>query len=149
LDCNPKWNPDIIADWNNLREFEDNSFDFVVSHHSLEHVGCGDGDGFLHEAHRILKDRGSLIVIVPDMKVISYRYAHGLINEETFNFLTYGAYMDHEADRHKWSYSPQALVDYLKRCAAWYDVHTFNWRDIPGADIAAKDWWFYGIEAIK
>ncbi len=149
IDCNPKWKPDIVADWNNLSMFNDSMVDIVVSHHSLEHVGCGDGDAFIKEAHRILKPHGSLIVIVPDPKEISRRYANDLIDEMTFNFLTYGAYMDHEADRHKWSYSRQGLVDYLRRMADWHDVHAFDWRQIPGADIAALDWWFYGMEAVK
>lgn len=149
IDSNPKWNPDIVGDWNNLSMFLDGTVDMIVSHHSLEHVGCGEGDGFIRESFRVLKPRGSLIVIVPDPKAIARRYLDGAIDEYTYNVLTYGAYMGDEADRHKWSYSRQGLVDYLRKLGAWSDVHAFNWRQIPGGDIAAEDFWFYGIEAVK
>ncbi len=149
LDMNPKWEPQVVADWRHLPMFDDNTFDIVVSHHSIEHVGVGDGDGFIKESHRILKPGGSLIVIVPDPREISKRYVDGQLDDVMFNFLTYGAYMDHEADRHKNSFSRQGLVDYLKRLAPWHDIHAFNWRQIPGADIAGWDWWFHGQEAIK
>lgn len=150
MDCNERWHPDVVGNWNDLSMFEDGSLDLVVSHHSLEHVGCGEGDGFIREAHRVLKEGGSLLVFVPDMKALAQRWLTGELDDYQYFVNVYGAYMGDEADRHKWGYSRQGLVDYLKVKVgvSWKDVHAFNWREIPGADIA-KDWWITGIEAIK
>lgn len=150
VDVNPKWKPDVVGDWNDLSWCESDSLDYVVSHHSLEHVGCGEGDGFVREAWRVLKPGGSLLVFVPDSKALCQRFLLGQIDEYTFNVNMYGAYMGDEADRHKWSYSGEALYRYLKQGVGvrWRDVHAFNWRSIAGADIA-QDWWILGTEAVK
>lgn len=148
VDINPKWNPDVVTDWNNLTMFSNGSIDLVVSHHSLEHVGCNEGDGFVREAYRVLRPGGSLIVCVPDSRALAQRFSLQQIDEYTFNVNMYGAYMGDEADRHKWSYSRQGLWEYLKKAAPWKDVHSFNWRQIAGADIA-QDWWIQAQEAIK
>jgi cyclopropane fatty-acyl-phospholipid synthase-like methyltransferase len=151
LDSNPKWEPDVVADWNNLGMFADESMDLVVSHHSLEHAGCGEATGFIREANRILKPGGSLLVFVPDMKALAQRFILGQITEQIYMTNVYGAYMGDEQDRHKWGWSRQGLLDYLKIGAGvkWRDVHAFNWRTIAGADIAAEDWWITAIECVK
>jgi predicted SAM-dependent methyltransferase len=149
IDINPRWNPQIVANWTDLPMFKDNSVDIVVSHHSLEHSSREESDAFVKEAYRILRPAGSLIVIVPEPKSISLRYAYGQIDETTFNFLTYGAYMGHESDRHKQAWSPAALLSYLSERGPWRSIKAYDWRPIPGADIAAWDWWFHGVEAIK
>ncbi len=147
IDINPKWTPDIVADWNDLSMFQDASVDYVVSHHSLEHVGCGEGDGFIREAHRVLKPGGSLLVFVPDMKALAQRWLTGQLAEQIYMTNVYGAYMGDEADRHKWGWSRQGLFDYLKKFP-FRDVHAFDWRSLAGADIA-QDWWITGMEAVK
>lgn len=147
LDMNERWNPDVIGDWNNLSMFADASMSLVVSHHSLEHVGCGEGSGFIQEAHRVLKPGGSLLVFVPDMKALAQRWLTGQIDEQIYMTNVYGAYMGDEADRHKWGYSGQGLWAYLKKFE-FSDVKAFNWRTIDGADLA-KDWWVNAMEAVK
>ena len=147
MDLNPRWNPDVVGDWNDLGFIETGTMDFVVSHHSLEHVGCGEGDGFVREAHRVLKPGGSLLVFVPDMKALAQRWLAGLLDEQLYMTNVFGAYMGDEADRHKWGYSRQGLVDYLKKFP-FKDVHAFDWRPLAGADIA-RDWWITGMEAVK
>lgn len=148
IDINPRWNPDLVADWNNLEMFEDGSMDLVVSCHSIEHAGCGESDGFIREAHRVLRDGGSLIVLVPDMKALAQRWLSGGIDEQIYMTNVYGAYMGHEEDRHRWGWSRQGLVDNLRRIAKWSDVHAFNDRVIPEADIPS-DWWMTSLECVK
>ncbi len=149
IDSNPKWNPDIVADWNHLDMFADNSIDVIVSCHSIEHAGCGEADGFISESHRILKPGCSLIILVPDPKAIARRYLDNQLDEYMYNVLTYGAFMGEEADRHRWSYSRQGLLDYLRRLAPWGVIQNFDWRQMEGADMPGLDWWFYGREAVK
>ena len=148
IDLNLKWKPDVVGDWNDLSFIETDTMDFVVSHHSLEHVGCGEGDGFIREAHRVLKPGGSLLVFVPDMKALAQRWLTGQLDEQIYMTNVYGAYMGDEADRHAWGWSRQGLFNYMKRFP-FKDVRAFNWRNIPGADIAGPDWWITGMEAVK
>lgn len=130
--------------------FADGSMDLVVSHHSLEHDGCGEADGFIREAYRVLKPGGSLLVFVPDMWSLAWKWLNGEITEQIYMTNVYGAYMGHEEDRHKWGYTQNSLRAALVAAVPvkWYDIRHFNYRPIPGADIA-KDWWILGIEAVK
>lgn len=148
IDIEKRWNPDIVADWNNLSMFEDAFIDCVVSHHSLEHVGCGEGDNFIREAHRVLKPGGSLLIFVPDMRALAQRWLTKQIDDYTFFVNIYGAYMGDEADRHKWSYSFESLRDTLAKNADWHTIKRFDWRDISGANLA-RDWWIMAVEAVK
>src|SRR5262245_25273364 len=148
LDSNQRWSPDVVADWNDLHMFDDRSMDLVVSYHSLEHVGCGEGDRFIKEAWRVLREGGSLIVVVPDPRAIAQALLTHQIDEYTFNVNMYGAFMGDEQDRHRWSYTRQGLWEYLKGLAPWKDVHVFNWRVLQGADMVS-DWWYHGQEAVK
>ena len=45
--------------------FEDASFDTVVCLEGLEHVYLSDAQRFLHEAHRVLREHGILVVTTP------------------------------------------------------------------------------------
>lgn len=149
IDINPRWNPDVLGHWNNLTPFEDGSVDYVVSHHSLEHVGCGEGNGFICEAWRVLKPGGSLLVFVPDMKKLAEMWLRGELTEQLYMTNVYGAYMGDEADRHAWGFSGDGILDYLRATANWSTVRPFDWRTIPGADIARDDRWIASGEAIK
>ena len=149
IDINPKWNPDIVGNWNDLREcgVEDNTVDYVVSHHSLEHVGCGEGDGFIREAYRVLKPSGSLLVFVPDLRLLAQRWLTGQLDTQLYLTQIYGAYMGHPSDRHAWGYTNSTLKGYLGGFG-FSCVVAFDWRPIAGADIA-RDWYICGMEAIK
>lgn len=149
IDSNPRWNPDVVADWNSLTMFEDNSMDLVVSHHSLEHVGCGEGKPFIGEAYRVLRPGGSLLIFVPDMRILVYRWITNQMTTQLYMTNVYGAYMGDEADRHKWGYDHVSLVEFIRSCdVPWSKIMAFDDRPIAGADIA-KDYWILGMEAVK
>ena len=60
--------------------FEDNSFDVVYHSHVLEHFSRADGQGFLKECFRVLRPRGILRVVVPDLEQIAHLYLRSLEN---------------------------------------------------------------------
>ena len=148
VDSQEKWQPDVLCDIRNLSMFDDNSMDIVVLHQVVEHFGCGEASGTIRESLRVLKSGGSLIVSVPDMRALAKMWFSGELTEQVYMTNVYGAYMGNESDRHKWGYSPDSLWTYLKTFP-FSDVHAFNWRSIPGADIARDDRWILCLEAVK
>lgn len=53
---------------------EDKSVDIIVSFETIEHVNCEIQNKFLHEARRVLKEDGILIISTPDKKIYSDQY---------------------------------------------------------------------------
>lgn len=139
--------PDIIADARHL-PYDDGTVDLCVFHHILEHFGCGEADGIIKECHRVLTERGSLLVFVPDLKQLAGRWLRGEIDDFIFMVNVYGAYQGEEGDRHRWGYTQDNLVTYLKKQADWNWVGPFEYRNIPGANIAL-DWWIAMAECVK
>lgn len=148
VDLNPKWSPDVVADCASMPMFANNSADLIVCHHTLEHYGCGEGAAMIRECHRILCPGGSLLVFVPNMYVLAHMWIKGQINTQIYMTNVYGAYMDSEADRHKWGFDGKALYTFLESCSPWKYFKGFDWRPIAGADIARADW-VLGVEVIK
>src|SRR5215472_11982586 len=150
VDLQPKWKPDIVADCADLsgeNQIDDGSCDLVVMHHLLEHFGCGEGRGVIAEAFRILAPGGSLLVFVPNLRVLAQKWLLGKLDTQVYVTNLYGAYMGDEADRHKWGFTPETLEVELWQ-QKWQAVQPFDWRRIEGADIARDDW-IIGMEAIR
>lgn len=142
----PGHEPDLVCDGAHL-PYGDESVDYFVLHHTLEHFGCGEGEGLIKEAYRVLRLGGSLLVFVPDLRALAHRWLDGGLSTQIYVTNLYGAYMGNEEDRHKWGFDTRSLAEFLGSVAAW-DLHAFDWRDIPGMD-AAKDFWIIGMEARK
>lgn len=147
VDTNPKWEPDVVADGANTG-LPSEIYDVVVLHHVLEHFGCGEAGPLIQECHRLLKPYGSLLVFVPNLRELAAMWQEGRISTQVYATNLYGAYMDDEADRHKWGYDARSLRDFLLTTATWRSYYRFDWRPIEGADIAA-DRWILGVECIK
>ncbi len=150
IDCQARWNPDHVLDMSKHEDacwFADNSADMIVLHHVLEHFGCGESKTLLSECLRILRPECPLLVFVPDMWQLSGMWRAGRLDDQLYMTNVYGAYMGDEADRHKWGFTNDSLRDLLVGSGYQY-VRPFNWRDIPGADIA-QDTWILGMEGVK
>lgn len=146
IDAVEKWNPDLICDGAHL-PYSNNSVDFVVLHHVLEHFGCGEGQGMVQEAHRVLRPGGSLLVFLPDLEILAVNWLDGRVDTQIYLTNLYGAYMGFPEDRHKWGYDSDHLRDFLKRYR-WATVTSYDWRPIPGINVA-NDWWILSLEAVK
>ncbi len=147
VDTQAKWEPDVALDGAQyLAQLHPGEVSMICLHHVLEHYGCGEADSLLRECHRVLAPNGSLLIFVPDMRALSEAWREGRLSDQVYMTNIYGAYMGDEADRHKWGFTEQTLKDTLYRIG--FRVLSFDWRKIPGADIA-KDFWILGVEAIK
>ena len=94
LDFSSMSDADIIIDLNTERfPFDDNSFDFLYSSHTLEHLTL---DGFwnvMREAYRILKSGGQFMIVVPYYHTSAnlanpFHNNQLCFNEHTFRFLS-------------------------------------------------------------
>jgi predicted SAM-dependent methyltransferase len=140
------YTPDLICDLREKWQAEDDSVDYVVLSHSLEHEGCGEAQHYQQEAYRVLRASGSLIVTVPDMRQLAQAWLMGKIDTQLYLTNVYGAYRSDEHDRHRWGFDHDSLHKELRKCFS--TVCDFDWRPIPGMDLA-RDWWILGAEAIK
>ncbi len=129
--------------------FSDGSAEIIVSHHQLEHVELSEADNQIREWHRLLSPGGSLLVFVPDMRALATSWLEGRIDDYIFMVNTYGAWMGDPADTHKFGYWGPSLKKKLNAACKWRSVRPFDWRKIPGADIAGPDFWILALEAIK
>jgi SAM-dependent methyltransferase len=78
--------PAIIA-WD-LRKgvpFPDASFDVVYHSHVLEHLQRRDAQTFLRECGRVLKPRGVLRIVVPDLETLARAYLETLPSASTLS----------------------------------------------------------------
>ena len=74
LDKNPLSRGVKRADVAGRLPFEDSSVDVVYSSHVVEHLESGDALAMLRESHRILKDRGVIRIVTPDLETIVRTY---------------------------------------------------------------------------
>ena len=147
VDSVEKWKPGLLCDGAHLPHC-DNSIDYFVLIQVLEHFGCGEGEGLIKEAYRVLKPGGSLIVSVPDLRALCTEWLHGTkLDTQLFVTCLYGAYMGSEEDRHKWAFTPESLFAFLK-AGPWSSVKLGRCPDVPGSSIP-HDWWILEAECIK
>ena len=147
VDCQEKWNPDVLADANSMPMFDDGSCQMIVLHHVLEHFGCGESLGLLKECYRMLEPGGRLLIFVPDVRALAQRWLMRQVDDYIFFVNLMGAYMGDDADRHKWHYSFDGLSALLKEIG-WKQVSRLSPQIVPNADVTF-DWWIMSVEAIK
>ena len=54
--------------------YQDNSYDYIVASHFLEHLTSEEGLVFLQECHRVLKPDGVIRLAVPDAELLTKKY---------------------------------------------------------------------------
>ena len=138
--------PDLLADGAHL-PVADGSADYFVLHHVLEHFWPPHAQELVKEAYRVLKPGGSLLVFVPDMRELAYKWLEGGMTTQLYLTSVYGAFMGHDEDRHKWGFDERSLFEFLG-CAPWKLTKRFDWRVIPGSDLA-RDFWVLDMECVR
>ncbi len=141
--------PDLLCDvGRDPLPYPDGTMDVIVLSHIVEHFGCGEATGMMRECYRVLKKGGSVIATVPNIKALAKRWIDGEIGEFIFAINTMGPYAGYDTDRHKWLYSQEGFLAYLESTSSWSEVKRFDWRTIPGMDLA-RDWWIADAECVK
>lgn len=118
---NITWNDNIII--HDLRKkfpWSDNSVDIVYSSHTLEHLSKDEGNYFLQECYRVLKNRGTIRIIVPDLKVIIKQYTEEkLAAEDLIDRLEVGYSKPHDRP---WKQVLAPLINFPHKCM--YDTES-------------------------
>lgn len=142
---------DVVADWRYLpfmvQASDKIEYDIIIAHHTLEHQGCGEQPIAL--CYAILKPGGSLIVSVPDVRKLAEMWLRGQISTQVYLTNIYGPFDGTEESRHKWGFDAASLQEALTASAPWASVKQFDWRHIPGTEIARDDNWILCVEAVK
>lgn len=151
VDCisRPNQVPDKVCDIAKGRwPFEDSSVDTVVLSQVIEHFHLTEGDSVLREAYRVLKPGGSLIATFPNVRELAKRWLRNEITDYIFSVNVYGAWQGEPGDDHHWQWSSLSLAQHLMTLDPWTRLKAFDWRKIPGMDLA-NDWWVDSLEAVK
>jgi SAM-dependent methyltransferase len=96
LDMNPKANPDVLHNLNDLPlPFADNTFDCVLATHVFEHLDKIKWVYVVADIHRILKPGGALIAVTPhgssDIAMAQAQHK-GIFFEATWNTIRADSY---------------------------------------------------------
>lgn len=85
--CHPDWiNLDIQPSVPYVRHWDatqglpcgDGAVDVCYASHVVEHLHPADAEGLLRQCHRVLKDRGIVRIVVPDLEAIAREYMSAL-----------------------------------------------------------------------
>jgi predicted SAM-dependent methyltransferase len=68
----------IVHDLSQGIPYPDNSIDVIYHSHVLEHFSQKQGEFFLQDCYRVLKDQGIIRVVVPDLEKIARSYLEAL-----------------------------------------------------------------------
>lgn len=91
VDIDKKVNPDIKADIRTLKPIKSNSVDEIHISHTLEHILNRDLFKTLRNIHRVLKQKGLVTIVVPDVEQASKDWITKKIDYRTFELVFLGA----------------------------------------------------------
>src|SRR6185312_15457083 len=85
VDIEESVNPDIVADLTDLSPIESGTADALWSSHCIEHLYQAQVPGALREFHRVLKDEGFPVILVPDLQSVAERIVADKFDEPIYN----------------------------------------------------------------
>ena len=74
IDKNPDCGPNLLMDLTKNLPYENNSVDFIVTEHFLEHITRIQADFLMSECYRVLKVGGVIRINVPDLETLVNKY---------------------------------------------------------------------------
>jgi SAM-dependent methyltransferase len=126
VDIEESVQPDIVADLTDLSPIESGAADALWSSHCVEHLYQAQVPGALSEFHRILKDDGFAVILVPDLQAVADRIVADKFDEPIYNsgmgpvsahdmFYGFGPSIEagHTSMAHRCGFTPTILVNLL------------------------------------
>jgi predicted SAM-dependent methyltransferase len=84
VDIDPEVEPDIVTSITDMKMIEAASVDAIWSSHSLEHIYSHEVPLALGEFHRVIKEDGVLIILVPDLQRVAEIVMQGNLEDTAF-----------------------------------------------------------------
>ncbi len=84
VDIEESVDPDIIADLTDLSPIDDDSADALWSSHCIEHLYQSQVPGALREFHRVLREDGFVVILVPDLQAVADRIVADKFDEPIY-----------------------------------------------------------------
>ena len=97
IDTSINWPPDLVLhDIRKKLPFKDETVDYIYAAHVLEHLRKYEAIEVLKDCHRILKAKGIIRIVVPDLELFALKYVtrdydfyykaftYGISNRDTF-----------------------------------------------------------------
>jgi predicted SAM-dependent methyltransferase len=113
-----KWPKFRLVDIRKRLPLSDKSVDYIYCSHVLEHLEKWEAESILKECRRVLKKKGVLRVVLPDLEKVISRYRPGKADEfcrEFYGFDKDKKYLFSMFIRgHEWMYDKQSFLELLK-----------------------------------
>ena len=113
----------------------DESVDYILASHILEHFSKEDGDKFIEECYRVLRRNGAMHLAVPDMDKFIQAHLTGDFSPlngykwTDLNYLCGGDETEHKPEqRHKYMYNRETLY-YMLGQNGFGNFWASNWPD--------------------
>ena len=139
----------------------DQSVDVIYTSHFLEHIWLHQAQFFLQECHRVLKPRGLIRVVVPDLELVARNYLAGdLAFFNTTRDLPADAFLDalllrpyrtgsaperlfrrivrSDEEGHRWMYDATSMTRRL-RDAGFAEIQVVDYQQGRDPEVAALD----------
>jgi len=109
------WKVDQTWDFTESIPLPNNSVDFILAWHILEHIELSKSGEVVKDWHRVLKNGGKVACAVPDVWKIVERWRSGEFNDFIGAVNIAGPYNGYMGDFHKWAYTQHTLEDKFKK----------------------------------
>lgn len=115
------WKLDEVWDMTKRLPLEDNSVDFILAWHCLEHASLGDSGEMVRDWHRVLRPGGMVACAVPDVIKVAKRWEIGEFDDFIGAVNIAGPYNGYDGDFHRWAYCQRSLENKFRE-AGFPDV---------------------------
>jgi predicted SAM-dependent methyltransferase len=92
--------------------FKNDSVEEIYLRHHLEHFTDKEATVVLNEAYRILKQNGTIYIIVPNIDYHIWQFYHG---NQKWAMAGFWGWQNNDYDIHKWGYNFELLKEKLKK----------------------------------
>lgn len=135
IDPNPSVKPDLVADLQNLSQFENDSIDLIYCCYGLQRWSSQQIPTILTEWRRVLRPGGTLRLSVPDFAVLARLYLAGQVPLEDLAMVLHGHLQPLSRDRgakpelNAWSWDRRSLTQALEK-AGFVNIQAYDPQQI-------------------